>query len=75
MTLPLRLQGTVCYWRDDKGFGFVITDHKERLFFISAILNKLRPDARNKVTGLALSLVLTNNNAIMPSHYNLKKVP
>ena len=33
MPLPLRLQGTVCYWRDDKGFGFVITDHKERVFF------------------------------------------
>lgn len=28
-----RLQGTVCYWRDDKGFGFVITDNTERLFF------------------------------------------
>ncbi len=33
MPLPLRLQGTVCYWRDDKGFGFVITYHKERVFF------------------------------------------
>lgn len=33
MTPPLRLQGTVSYWRDDKGFGFVTTDSAERVFF------------------------------------------
>ncbi len=33
MTPPSRLQGTVSYWRDDKGFGFVTTDRAERLFF------------------------------------------
>lgn len=27
------LQGTVCYWRDDKGFGFLATASGERLFF------------------------------------------
>ena len=31
-TLP-RCSGTVSYWRDDKGFGFVSTDAGERLFF------------------------------------------
>ncbi len=31
-TVPL-LNGTVCYWRDDKGFGFVATANSERLFF------------------------------------------
>ncbi len=33
MTPPPRLQGTVSYWRDDKGFGFVTTDNAERVFF------------------------------------------
>ena len=33
MTPPLRLQGTVSYWRDDKGFGFVTTDNAGRVFF------------------------------------------
>lgn len=28
-----RLVGTISYWRDDKGFGFVSTDNAERLFF------------------------------------------
>jgi len=31
-TLP-RCSGTVSYWRDDKGFGFVSTESGERLFF------------------------------------------
>lgn len=31
-SLP-RCSGTVSYWRDDKGFGFVTTDKAERLFF------------------------------------------
>lgn len=33
MNPPPRLQGTVSYWRDDKGFGFVTTDNAERVFF------------------------------------------
>lgn len=28
-----RLSGTVSYWRDDRGFGFVTTDTAQRLFF------------------------------------------
>lgn len=28
-----RYQGTVSYWRDDKGFGFLTTENGERIFF------------------------------------------
>lgn len=33
MNPGLILHGTVCYWRDDKGFGFITMDSGERLFF------------------------------------------
>lgn len=53
--VPL-LQGTVSYWRDDKGFGFVTTDTSERIFF--HIRDFKQPPARRPQQGDRLSFQL-----------------
>lgn len=53
--VPL-LQGTVCYWRDDKGFGFLITDTSERVFF--HIRDFKQPPARRPRQGDRLNFQL-----------------
>jgi uncharacterized membrane protein YsdA (DUF1294 family)/cold shock CspA family protein len=51
-----RLYGTVCYWRDDKGFGFVSTDSAERLFF--HIRDFTAPPSKRPQQGDRLSFTL-----------------
>ena len=50
------LQGTVSYWRDDKGFGFITTDTSERVFF--HIRDFTQPPARRPQQGDRLSFQL-----------------
>lgn len=56
MNSPSRLHGTVCYWRDDKGFGFVSTDTTDRLFF--HIRDFTAPPAKRPQQGDRLSFTL-----------------
>jgi len=76
------LQGTVCYWRDDKGFGFIATDSGERLFFHirdfeatpqqrpqrgDLLCFQLGLDKQNRPCALALQLATANTILLTPA--------
>ncbi|WP_233078752.1 DUF1294 domain-containing protein [Rheinheimera soli] len=76
------LHGTVCYWRDDKGFGFISTDSGERLFFHirdfatapqhrpqqgDQLCFQLGQDKQHRPCALALQLVSVKDPVITPS--------
>lgn len=64
MNLPALLSGTVSYWRDDKGFGFVTTDQDERLFF--HIRDFLSPPRRRPQQGDKLNFLLSRDKQQRP---------
>lgn len=76
------LQGTVCYWRDDKGFGFIATDSGKRLFFHirdfetapqhrpqqgDQLFFQLGLDKHHRPCALALQLATANTILITPT--------